>query len=107
ERLLDRENDNRCRLFAVDRETALEGRIGADPGAPIDPVGFVRSGDEKDQPDAGILDEVLEAVEAIIAAAVGDQQGAAAILDLDKAGGVALGRTIESLAASRRQDQKR
>src|SRR5215468_10441962 len=52
ERLLDRDHDHRRRFLAVDREAALEGRIGADPASPVDPVGLVRSGDEKDQPDA-------------------------------------------------------
>jgi hypothetical protein len=86
ERLLDRDHNHRRGLLAIDGETPPEDRVGADPGAPVDPIGLVRSGDEKDQPEAGILDEVLEAVEAIVAARGQGSTRSGRILDLDETG---------------------
>jgi hypothetical protein len=54
-----------------------------------------------------VLHHVLDAVDLIVAAPVGDQQCAAVVLDLDEARLVALGRAVEPLAAPCRQDKKR
>jgi len=107
ERLLDRDHDYGRRLFAVDGETLPERGIGADPRPAVDPIGLVGTGDQKDQPDAGVLDEVFEAVDPIVASTVGDQQGAALILDLNKARLVAFRRAIEPLVAAGCEDEKR
>jgi hypothetical protein len=53
-----------------------------------------------------VLHHVLDAVDLIVSAPVGDQQCAADVLDLDEARLVALGRAVESIGASRRQDKK-
>jgi hypothetical protein len=56
---------------------------------------FRSPGDQEDQCDARVLQHVLDAVDPIVAAAVRNQQCAAAVLDLDEARLVALGRAVE------------
>ena len=107
ERLLDRDYDDRRRLLTFDRKPAPNPRIGTDLGAAVDAVGLVGARDEENQPDARVLDDVLQAVQPIVAATIGDQQGAAVVRHLDETGLVALGRAIEPRFAARRQHQKR
>jgi len=64
-------------------------------------------GTRKISATARVLDHVLDTVDPIVAAPIGDQQCAAVILDLDEARLVALGRTVEPVTASCRQDKKR
>ena len=90
----------------VDSKTSLQDRVDADPGPTVDPICFVRPGNQEDQCDARVLDHVLDAVDPIVAAPVGDQQCAAVVVDLDEARLVALGRAVEPLAAPCRQDKK-
>ncbi len=106
ERLSDRNQDHRRRLLAVDSKTPLQDRIDTDPGPTVDPICLVRPGDQEDQGDARVLDHVLDAVDPIVAAPVGDQQCAAVVLNLDEARLVALGRAVEPVAAPCRQDEK-
>jgi hypothetical protein len=91
EGLFDRNHDHRRRLLAVDSKTLLQDRIDADPGPTVDPICFVRPGDQEDQCDARVLHHVLDAVDPIVAAPVGDQQCVAVVLDLDEARLVTLG----------------
>jgi len=49
EGLFDRNHDHRRRLLAVDSKTLLQDRIDADPGPTVDPICFVRPGDQEDQ----------------------------------------------------------
>src|ERR1700738_3520430 len=67
EGLFDRNHDYRRRLLAVDSKTPLQDRIYAHPGVTVDPICFVRPGDQEDQCDARVLDHVLDAVDPIIA----------------------------------------
>src|SRR5260370_34978286 len=106
EGLFDRNHDHRRGFFAVDSKTLLQDWIDADPGPPVDPICFVRPGDQENQCDARVLHHVLDAVDPIVAAPVGDQQCAAVVLDLDEAGLVTLGRAVEPVATSCRQDKK-
>jgi hypothetical protein len=64
EGLFDRNHDYRRRLLAVDSKTPLQDRIDADPGPTVDPIGFVRPGDQEDQCDARVLHHVLDATTA-------------------------------------------
>ena len=107
ERLLDCNHDHRRGLLAIDGKTPLQGRIHADPGPTVDPICFVRPGDQENQCDARVLHHVLDAVDPIVSAPVGNQQRAAVVLDLDETRLVALRRAIEPVAASCRQDKKR
>jgi hypothetical protein len=106
ERLLDRDYDHRCRLPIVHSETPPQGRINADPGLAADPISLVRTRNQEYQPNARVFHEVLQTVDPIVAPAIGDQQCAAIVLDLNEAGLVALGRAVEPLATCRRQHQK-
>jgi len=106
ERLLDRNHDDRRGLLALDSKPPFEAGINANPGSAVDPIGLVRAGNQKDEPDARVFHQVLEAVDPIIATAVRDQQRATVVLDMDKARLVTLGRAVEPLAASRRQNKK-
>lgn len=56
----------------LEQGAALRHRRGA-----VHPQGLVDARHEEDQPDAGVLDDVAEAVDAFVAAPVGDHQGAA------------------------------
>src|SRR5215472_10555376 len=105
-RLLDRYHDHRRGYLAVDSKTPPEAWIGADPGSAVDPVGLVRAGNQKDQPDARVLHQILEAVYPIVAPPVRDQQCAAVILDLDKTRLVAFGGAVEPFTAAGCQDKK-
>src|SRR5580704_15674115 len=107
EGLFDRNHDHRRRLLTVDSKTPLQGRIDADPGPTVDPICFVRPGNQEDQCDARVLHHVLDAVDPIVPAPIGDQQCATVILDLDEARLIPLGRAVEPLAAPCRQDKKR
>src|SRR5215469_18553793 len=53
------------------------------------PICFIRSGDQEDQCDARVLYQVFDAIDAIVAAPIGDQQYAAVIIDLNEPGLVA------------------
>src|SRR2546423_667721 len=104
ESLLNHNHDHRRRLLSVHSKTLLQGRIDAHPGPAVNPISFVRAGNEEDQRDAWVLDQVFDAVYAIVAAPIGDQQCSAVVLDLYEARLVALGRAVEPVAASCRQD---
>src|SRR5579863_2804020 len=104
--LLDGHDDHGPRLLAVDREAPFQRGIDADARPPVHAEGLARAWHQKDQPDARILDEVLHAVDPIVAPAIRDQQGSAIILDLDEAGLVAFGRAVEPRLASGRKHEK-
>ena len=95
EGLVDRDHNHCLGLLAVDSKTLLQDRIDTDPGPPVDPIGFVRPGDQEDQCDARVLHHVFDAVDPIVAAPVRDQQCAAVVLDLDEARLVAFGLAVE------------
>ena len=49
-------------------------RIGRDRGAAVDPDRLADAGDQEQQRDARVADDVAQAVDAVVAAPVGDQQ---------------------------------
>jgi len=106
-RRLDGDDDNGLRLPAVHRKTPLELRIAADARAPVHTEGFIDPRRKEDDGDARIFDQVFEAIQPIVAGAIWNQKRSAVVVDLNKAGFVALGRAVETLQASGRYHQKR
>src|SRR6185312_16019807 len=106
ESLLDGDDDDAARLLAVDGEALFQRRIDADRGAAIDAIGLVGAGSEEDDPDLRILEKVLHPVDAVVAGPVGNEQGLAVVLDLDKARRIALGRAIEAMRSAGREHEK-
>ena len=84
--------------FAVDGEGFHEGRVGGEVGAAVDAHGVADAGDEGHQGDPGVADDVAEAVDAVVAAAVGQHEGAV-VVDADEAGLVAAGGAVEAFGA--------
>jgi hypothetical protein len=87
---------------AIDGEASLEVRIQTDPGAPVHTIRFVHAGHEEDQPNARILDKVLETIDPIVAAPVGYEQRPTVICNLHEARPIALGRAVSNGALQRR-----
>src|SRR5579862_3140264 len=106
EGLFHRYDDHRSWLLAVDGKTPLQVRIDADSRPAIHPEGLVRAWRQEDQPDALVLDEILQAVDPVVARPVGDEQRAAVILNLDESRFVALGRAVEPLLPSGGEDEE-
>src|ERR1700685_3610467 len=106
ERLFDGHDDHRPWLLTVDCETPLQVRIEANSCPTVHPEGFIRPRHQEDQPNALVLDEVLEAVDPIVAGAIGYQQRSAIIRDLDDAGPIAFGRAVKPLLASGGQHEE-
>ena len=91
ESLLNRNHDHRRGLLAVHSKALLQVGIDAHLGPAVNPISFVRAGNKEDQRNAWVLDQVFDAVYAIVAAPIGDQQSATVILHLDEARLVAFG----------------
>ena len=94
------------RFLGVDAELLFDPRVHCDPSAAVHPIGLVCAGDEEDQPDARVFNEVLETVDLIVAASVGDEQRSTVIRDRHEARSIALGRAVKALPASSGENQK-
>ena len=75
-------------------------------GATVDAHGLAHAGDEKQQRDARIAHEIAQGVDAIVAAAVGNDDRML-IHDAHKTGRIAARRTIETFGAAGRQHAER
>jgi hypothetical protein len=65
---------------------------------PFTRKGFLGTGDEEDEADIRVGDNVLDRVEVIVARSIGNEQGL--VEDLHKAGRVAAGRSARNLFAA-------
>src|SRR5204863_4250571 len=72
---LDMYYDHRTRQLALCGKARQQFRIDGDIRAPVDPQRLADTWDQEQQRNARILDEVVEAVRAVVAAPVRDQQG--------------------------------
>ena len=68
--LLDRDDHNRRRLFAIDGKAPLEVCILRNLCAPVHPIGLIHPGHEENQCNPRILNKVLEAIDPIVTATV-------------------------------------
>jgi hypothetical protein len=105
--LLDRDNNHCGRFFPVDAEPSFNFRICSDPRPTIHAICFVCAWNKENQSDLLVFNEVLEAINFIIAAPIRDKERAPVFRDLNKAGLVALGRAVKAAFASGGDNQKR
>jgi len=105
--LLDLHNHHGRWFLAVNGEASSEIHIRAYPCAPIHAIRLVCAGDEENQSDARILNKVLETLDLVVAAPVGNEQRASVVRNLDEAGAITLGRTVKTMLASGSENQKR
>ncbi len=75
EHLLDRDHDHAAGRLAVDHEAREQVRIDRERGAAHHPDGLADAGDQEQEGDARIAHDVAQAVDAVVAAAVGHHQG--------------------------------
>ena len=73
---LDIDDDDRTRRLALFGETVEQCRVDAELGAAVDPQCGAGTGDQEQQADARVADDVAERVDAVVAAPVGDHQRA-------------------------------
>ena len=93
EALLDLDADRQLRCLALRDAARQELRIFRDPRAAVDAQRLLASGNEEDQADVRIGQQVLHPVEALVAGAIGDDD-AAVVEDEDEAWRIALGRDV-------------
>src|SRR6516165_2092779 len=103
---LHRDHDHRARRFAVDDEAFRKRRISGDAGAPDHPNSLADAGNEKQQRHPRITDNIAQRIDAIVAAAVRNEQRLF-IGHAHKAGRVAAWRAIEPVRPASRQCKKR
>jgi hypothetical protein len=95
-----------ARRLAVDGEALQQVGIGADHRPAVDPEGRARAGDQEHQRHARVADHVAQAVDAVVAATVGQDQRAL-VVDADEAGLVAARAAVQALGADGGQGQER
>src|SRR5262245_60908496 len=106
---IDRLNVNdeyAARQLAVDRKTLHQLWIDGDRSAAIHAQGLTHAGDQKKQRDARITYNIAKAVNAVVAGPVGNGERLV-VENTYKAGGIALGRTIEAFGPAGRDCQER
>ena len=103
---LHRDHDHCARRLVVDNEALLERRIGRNAGTANDANRFADAGNEKQQRDARIANDVAQRVDAIVAAAVGNEQRLF-IGHAHKTRCVAARRAIEPFRPAGRQREER
>jgi hypothetical protein len=67
--------------------------IGGDAAQTVDAQRLVHAGNDEQQADSGIVDQVLERIEPVVAGPIRDGDGGV-VEDRDEAGHVALGRHV-------------
>jgi hypothetical protein len=93
---LDSDNDNGPRAFSVDREARRQGRVDGYCRAALEAQTLGASRNKEMDRDAGIPNNVTQALDSIVAIPVGDQNRLV-IQDSNKARSVSTGRTIDSI----------
>ena len=107
ERRGDLDADRHLRWLAL--RLADDGEhVGVDghPGIALDPQRLVATGDDEQQPDVRVLDDVGEAVDEVVADGVREHH-AALVEHLHEAGHAALGDTVSGPPLGRGQEQNR
>ena len=72
--LLDRDADDSDRQASVDRSERPELRVGVDRRAAVDAQRLVHARHEEEHPDAAVLENVFERIEAVVAGKIRDHQ---------------------------------
>ena len=107
EDLLDLDVDHEPRRLSVDAELRDQGRVAAEGRPSVHAEGLGDAGDDEEQPDAGPVDDVVDAVEAPVPRELRDAE-ALLVEDADEAGRAALGRCVgRAVGGRRREDEKR
>src|SRR5947199_7976505 len=102
---IDVNDDDRARSLAIDDELLGQSRIAGDGGRAIDANGLTAARDQKQQRDAGIVQDIAQSIDAVVATAVGNEQRFF-ISNADKSGRIAAGRAIEPIRPSRSQREE-
>ena len=91
--LAHRHHDGAAGGFALGSKGGEGVGVGGDDGGAVDADGFVDAGDEENQADAGMGDDVLQAVDPAVAGAIG-QDERVGVQDMDEAGRIAAGARV-------------
>ena len=92
-------------VFPSSTKLCAQFGIGRDRGAADDAHGLAHAGNEKQQRDARIAHQIAQAVDAIVAAAIGDQQRLL-VAHAHEAGRIAARRAIETFGPAGREHDK-
>ena len=103
---LDRDDDHGARRLAVDDEALRQRRIGRDRGAADDPDGLAAAGNEEQQRDARIDEDVAQRVDAVVAAPVGNEQRLL-VVHAHEARRIAARRAVEPVRAAGGEREER
>jgi hypothetical protein len=98
EYLADRNFNAGFRRSAIEFSGGEKARVVDDARSAVHAQGFLGTGDEEDEADIRVGDNVLDRVEVIVARSIGNEQGLV-VKDLHKAGRVAAGETSALPAA--------
>jgi hypothetical protein len=88
--------DHALRRLAIHGKTLQQSGFGGDGGGAVHPERLANAGNEKEQGDSRVGDDVAQAVNAIIAASLGNEQRLV-VLHRDEARRVAARRCIQAL----------
>jgi len=78
--------------------------VADDPRAPVHTQRLLAPGDQEDQPDVRVLEDVAHAVEPLVADPVGNRE-VVLVEHADEAGRIALGRDVAAAGGARRRQQ--
>src|SRR5262249_50970228 len=92
--------------LAGENKALAQGRFDRNHGSAIDPEGFAATRDQEQQRNPWIGDEIAQAIDAVVAAAIGNEQGLL-VNDAHKARWVAARRAVESASAASRHCAER
>src|SRR5882724_5523281 len=104
EDLLDLDADGEARHLAVHGQRGEQVGVACDARAPVDAQGLAARGDEEEQADVGIGEDVAHAVQALVARPVGDHE-VRVVEHAHETRGVALGRHVAAPVGARRGQQ--
>jgi hypothetical protein len=103
---LDSDNDDRPRTFSGDREASGQGRIGGYRCAAFEAQTLGAAGNQEVDRNAGIPNDVTQALDSIVAVSVGDQERLL-VQDPNEARSVPARRTVDAVRSDRCEGQVR
>ena len=105
ERLLDLDADGERRALAARHHPIEDLVVLDDPRAAVDAQGVLAAGDQEDQPDVRVLEDVAHTVELLVAEPVGDGE-AMLVEHQHEPGRVALRRDVAATRGAGRCEQQ-
>ena len=98
EGLVDGDDEGGGGVVVVRRPAVADFGVGGDVGGAVGAEGFLGAGDEEEQADGGVCEDVGERVEPVVASPVGDGEGVV-VEDVDEARSIAAGGDVGAIGA--------